>query len=557
MKIETIWLAPFIVFGLFLAVILSFSYFQQDEWHAFGMIRSYGFEYVTSGKPIWISLLSDRIGARFIMYVLFSVFNTNPVPYGLFSLIIHLLNSFLLFVLVFRTTQNKKVGIIASLFFLINSVGYQAYGWFGTMAGSATSVTFILLSLIFYFNFLIEKKYIYSFLSFLFLWISFLFKEVGYFLFAAYPILWFAYIKNMSVKLFIKDNLLFLIYGIILTIFFIQSILFIPGVRANYVAPESLGLIKIPTHLISYPLEGISQIFIPSSFVFGLAWIFTRLLKPSLEVDTSPFDQFYTVAMANYISVILSIILVIFSTVFYKKYVGSMKKNIKLLFLSSISILILSFLPYAVLDKFDAYLDLRHYYPIAIGASMIVGVMFFSLFSIAKNSKRKIAIMFFAGLFAYHGIALIDNLFNQLLISQERISILNQIKKIAPNLPDKTVFFVTGNSPGYYGIEELKIPFQSGFGQVLMIAYSSGNSFYSLLFKEESFWKTADGGFLYDTLAQGYRETNGVGFGYYYDRKILKEELDKKLFSKESVISLFYDSDQKKIIEKNFGEINF
>src|SRR3989304_4927719 len=134
----------FIIFIILIAVFifweLPLAYFQQDEWHTFGMIQSYGLEYVTSGKPLWISLLSDRIGARFIMYGLFSLFNTNPIPYGIFALAIHFLNSSLLFLFAFKVTKNKPIASVSSLFFLISSVGDQAYSWFGTMAGSAGSV---------------------------------------------------------------------------------------------------------------------------------------------------------------------------------------------------------------------------------------------------------------------------------------------------------------------------------------------------------------------------------------------------------------------------------
>lgn len=551
----------FPLFTIFIVALifwtLPFSYFQQDEWHTFGMIQSYGFEYVTSGKPLWISLLSDRVGARFIMYVLFSIFNTNAVPYGLFSLFTHLLNSFLLFIFVFKVTKNKTIGIISSAFFLINAVSDQAYSWFGTVAGSATSVTFILLSLIFYFNFLLKRKYIYNFLSLISLWISFLFKEVGYFLFVVYPILWFIYIKNKSLKLFVKDNLLLFVYGATMTVFFVQSVLFIPGVRANYITPQVSGLVKVFIHLISYPLEGIFQVFMPSSFIFGIAWLFTRLFKPSLEVDTSSFDQFYTTTMADYVSIILSVILIFFLTVIYKKYIKQMKENIKLLFLSSILVLILSFLPYIAIDKFDAYLDSRYYYSVAIGASIVVGIIFFSFINIIKNSKRrKILIAIIIVFFIYHGATLVNNLFKQFIISRERVGIISQINKIIPTLPKKTVFFVTGNSPGYYGIPELKVPFQSGFGQVLMMIYASNNSSYPMLFKDETFWKTADGGFLYDTLAQGYREINGTGFGYYYEEKVIEDALNKKIFDKNDVISLFYNADERRISDKNLDEIN-
>ena len=548
-------LAIFIVVFTFWTLLLS--YFQQDEWHTFGMIQSYGLEYVTSGKPIWTSLLSDRIGARFLMYVLFGVFSTNPIPYGLFSLLIHFLNAFLLFRFVSKVTSNQTIGVISAAFFLMNSASDQAYSWFGTMAGSAISITFILLSLIFYYSFLTKRRYSYNLLSIMFLWTSFLFKEVGYFIFVSYPILWLIYTKNKSLKSFVKNNLLLFIYGAVMTVFFIQSVLFIPGVRANYIMPQASGFIKVINHLVLYPLEGISQIFLPPPFIFNLSRYFASLVDKSLQPDTPPFDLFYTTIMAEYVSIGISIAIILFLIVVYKNFIRKTKEKIRLFFLSSVFFFLFSFLPYIVIDKFDAYLDSRYYYSTLIGASIILGVLIYSLLQFVKSNKgRKLAIFLFAVLFFYHSITLMNSLYRQFIISRERISMIDQIKNIAPVLSKKTVFFIRGNSPGYYGIPELKVPFQSGLGQVLMTIYSSENPSYTMFFKEETFWKTADGGFLYDTLAQGYKEANGVGFGYYYDQKTLKEGLSKKLFNKESVISLFYNSDEKTVKKQELDEIN-
>lgn len=426
------------------------------------------------------------------------------------------------------------------------------------MAGSATSIAFVLLSLIFYFNFLEKKKYIYNLLSIVFLWFSFLFKEVGYSLFIAYPVLWLIYIRNKTFKLFVKDNLLIFIYGIIMTVFFIQSILFIPGERANYMVPQVSGFIKTLIHIVLYPLEGISQILLPPPLIFDLAKFLTPLVRPSLQPDTPLFDLFYTTSMAEYVSSFISVIIIILLFVVYRKYIRRIDEKIKLLFVSSALLMLLSFLPYVVLDKFDAYLDSRYYYSISIGTSVAVGILAYVSLHFVKNiNKRRFLILFFIALFVYHAIVLVSNLQKQYIISSERISILNQVKEIVSILPEKTVFFVTGNNSGYYALPELKVPFQSGFGQVLLTIYASDNPVYLELFKEKTFNKAADnGGFLYDTLAQGYREINGVGFGYYYDEELLKEALNRKMFTKNSIIWLDYDTDTNKIEKRAIDGLN-
>ena len=110
-------------------------------------------------------------------------------------------------------------------------------------------------------------------------------------------------------------------------------------------------------------------------------------------------------------------------------------------------------------------------------------------------------------------------------------------------LSGKTVFYVDGDSGGYYALPELKVPFQSGLGQVLMVSYS--DSRVSELFKESSLQKTLDAGFLYDTVAQGYKEKSGVGFGYFWDKNELMKTIKKYNIPVSSVYGFYYLSDSK------------
>lgn len=533
-----------------LLILLLLQYFQQDEWHSFGLIQSYGMQYVTLNKPIWEIFFVDRVGARTIIFILFNFFGTNSFYYSIFAVSIHILNSYLVYFLSKKITQSKLVSVVALLFFFFNSLGHQAYSWLGTMSGSSTSVTFILFSIIFYFNYLGKRTVKNLLLTLIFIWLSFLFKESGYFVFLLIPISWFLYEKNKSIKFFLSKNWPLLLYGLFVTFLFVKILIFIPGDRANYVPADQSGALILLMRLITYPIEGIGQAFVPFQIVFTVARYLTQIFIPSLQVDTSNFDIFYTTTMIEGLSVILSLFFIILFVFIFRKYLKK-DKILSKFFIFSLAYLVLSFLPYVVLDKGDAYLDSRYYYMGLVGSSFLFSILTFVALTKFKQSKVRIASLLLLSLiFLSHVFYLESDLFFLALVSHERRVIITQIEKVKPKLDKKTVFYIDGNSPGYYGIPELKVPFQSGIGQVLLVVYGVKGQVDRDLFKEKTLSKTGDAGFLYDTVAQGYKEQNGRGFGYFYDKNMVTSYINSGKFSDKDVIWLFYDADSKRIIRE-------
>ena len=125
-------------------------------------------------------------------------------------------------------------------------------------------------------------------------------------------------------------------------------------------------------------------------------------------------------------------------------------------------------------------------------------------------------------------------------VSSERKNILMQFKILFPTLTrDKTVFFVTGNGSDYL-VSDLKVPFQSGFGNVLMIWYYNSGKIPA---------KTLDNGFLYQLADQGYREIMGKGVGYYFNEGSLKTALKLGYFTIDDVYEAYYDIHTGKVID--------
>lgn len=533
-------------FSIFSLLLLS-QYFQQDEWHSFGLIQSYGVRYLSFDRPLWQLFFADRVGARSIMFLFFKIFEGSSLPFSLLAIFIHTVNTILVGFLAFKLTKNRIILLLSSVFFFASSIGHQAYSWFGTLAGSATNVTFILISLIFYFTFLDKRKYVHLFLTVLFIWISLLFKENSFFVFALYPLVWILYSKNKSIRQFFVQNFPFFSYGFFVAIILAGNILSLPGERSNYIASNSSGFLKLLRNVIFYPLEGIGQVFLPSQPVFAVAKVSAEKMFSSLNPRTWEFDLLYTTTVAEGVSIIISILIIFLSFFAYKKYINK-NQHLKLFYIFSFLLLPLSFLPYVVLDKFDAYLDSRYYYASLIGASFIFGVLSFVFVrGIKSRCGKSMIIGAISLLILSHAFFLTSDLLTQAKIAKERKSIISQILTLVPNIGKKSVFYITGNSPGYYGIPELKVPFQSGLGQVLLVKYGIKNQISPDIFAE-GFIKQ---GFLFDTLAQGYKEVNGQGFGYFYDKSALDDNLETNRFQESDVIFLYYDSDMQKIFLTN------
>src|SRR3972149_11238012 len=192
-----------IVLLIFLSIFtfknLFFTYFQQDEWHAFGVMLADGLGYVTMNQSLAQLLFSgDRAGARLLMYLMFSGFGFNSVPFLALSLGLHFLNAFIVYKIAFKLLKDKKIAYVSLLFFLFNGISSQTYTWLGTFAGTVPNMTFLLLSLYVYLKFLFDKdKSLFVYLSLILLWLSFLFKETGFFFLMLYPVAYFIYTKNI------------------------------------------------------------------------------------------------------------------------------------------------------------------------------------------------------------------------------------------------------------------------------------------------------------------------------------------------------------------------
>lgn len=541
------------ILSLFLFILIFFItfkdlpqvYYQQDEWHAFGFILGHGTKYIDLNLSPLTLLLNDRTGARILNYFHYNFFGFNAEPLIFLGVVLHLVNSALVFFISNKLTKNRTISYLASLLFLVNSMSSQSYIWLGAMPGAVPSVTFILLSLYFFLDFLSKGNQKYKYLSLFFLWVSFLFKETGLFLFIFYPLMYYLY-KKRTVRDVIKENLLLLSYGIITLVLRANEILSPAGQTAVLITTRKNPL-EVLGNLVTYPLESFSQAFIPNQIMYGLSSKIVSFLNPALNPDSVDFATAVYITWGTILSVALSIVLFIF---FYSLYKDKNFKFKSPLIFSSI-LLFLSVLPYILLQKGEAYLDPRYFYVGSFASSFLLAIVIF-YFLKKKKLFKNLSILFAIFYLLFNIYILRSDIKVQKENAIERKKILSEIFMSVPNISNKTIFYVDGDSPGYYGLPELKVPFQSGLGQILLIKYVYNKKIDPAFLRGSNLVEDEDQGFLYDTVAQGYREINGRGFGYFWDKNTMMKVVKKYKIPREDINSFYYFSGSE--ILKNTSE---
>ena len=207
------------------------TFFQQDEWQSiaeFTYYKSNGIlGFITSLFPPDAISHFNPLAIIYNWFVFVS-FYTNFEPSAWISIVLHALNAVLLYIFLLSFI-NKKVALIAALFFGLNSIPSQAVTWVAAANSYEIPAALILISLIFFRKFLVQKKSKTRniTLSFLMLLISLLFHENGIFLLIFYPVTFFLHNKterkDLSRSFFFGIGILILVYLFIMIPFFTES----------------------------------------------------------------------------------------------------------------------------------------------------------------------------------------------------------------------------------------------------------------------------------------------------------------------------------------------
>lgn len=556
MKFSITWLKNHIgtiIFGLLNIFVilntyksLSKVFFQQDEWASLGLVMAQGplglfyrnsFIEVLAGK--------ERIFGSLINNYIHFFFPFRVEPFFIFSIVVHWVNTMLVFILVRLLTKNITASFVAGFFFSICATASGALLWFSSHTTVLPNGFFVILSLYFFFSYIQKDKSKWLVASHICVVMSFLFKETSVFLFFLLPLFQVLYKKrNDSIMNILWKNSYFFIYFLFIVI--VRGIdFFSVAVKSGvvFVTSGTNPLVRFIIHLLSYPILSLSQIFIPPPIMFKLAGFFQQIQYEFINV--LPLKEAITnILVSDFLSLFFSIIIVFVVILLIHLH----KKTQKVLLFCLIFSL-MSFTPFAVLDRpWSSYLESRYFYNGIIGACIILGIIFNVINSKIQKTHALLHIFGIGALcvglsfyFFKNSIFIQRDINREIITASERIHFLESIKKIRGDIPEKPVFFISGDSPGFYGLADLSVPFQQGMGYTLMVwNFDSG-----LIPKE-----LLSEGFLWNINEQGYREVEGKGFGYFWSKDSLINEFKKnRNLRKNQLIGFHYIASEKKLID--------
>lgn len=558
-----------LVFFFLTTIVIVFTngffntYFQQDEWHGFGLVIHF------SGLPFWswFTIISGQHYFPFNLLFwagLFHLFGFNASLYALVSIILHILASFLVFIFIKKLSKNFYVAILSAVLFALNSRADQAFLHLAVFSSTIISFIFIISVLIYFLNTFEKPKFNardFIIISSLFL-ISLQFREDGLILIPLIPIFIFIF----SRKTFNKKNLKFFIGVFLIALSFLifriyTQISDIGSTSATNPSIVSHGYLTILIkNILTFPIK-----IIVGNLIEGYNSLFILIdkYKSFFYSINIPLDISFTILLDLVFLIVFNLISIVF---FILKPFIKNKQFYKFLIFSLSGIFLYSLLLSTVGRNMNIIEPRYLYFTSFLIMSLLSWVLievFNYKFTYLNYCKNFIIILFVFSYILYsysntHGR--IEELKKESMI---RESLIAQILKIHPSIPKDSIFFVkckeicVRNSE--FGISNnLVLPFSSGPGWIILLQYAKNNqkaydSFFGTYNRKEVSWDWHIGKFsyalanefLWDMGAQGYRKVGDYGFGYFINKDLLKETLEKENLDKSIIIGLEYD-------EKNF-----
>ncbi len=532
----TIFLLYFL-FILFVFWGFPKTFFQQDEWAIFGNLIYWEKAGLSWFERLFVYEQDVHIlpFSQLLSYFQFQLFGLDFSRYAFFSLGLHLVNSFLVFYLSFLILKKKWLSFAIGLLFAVNSISHQAVTWVATTTGTVGTTIFLLLTLIFF----IKKNLV---LSLLMLVLSLSFKETSLFLFAFLPVFWLIFERKISLANFKKILVPLLVVGFL---YFCLRILLAINAPPSSAPPGTVSQPITPVvylyRVFTLPAKAISQSIVPANLILGLSKIMVLLAYPHFAPKGVPDPYVVESVAADIVTYGLTTIILIISWYVFKYFRGLKEENLSKSLVFSLSFIAFGCLPLIFIPGKAGYFSIfepRHFYILSLGSSLFLAIMIYTF----SRWQKVLGIVFLIFLIFFHGYKIKADIGRQVDVGQLRKSILVQIYKTYPNLPEKVIFY-TESDKAYYGLppEEKILPFQSGFGQTLLVWYNNrGEEFPACFFKEK---------FLYVLLSEDYKFCQGREFGYFRKLELLNEAVKENNLPKESIIAFSYDSTNQSLID--------
>lgn len=529
-----------IFFILSLVIILVFgklpqTFYQQDEWHGLGLALGEGINSVFNGvsSPLDFLFVKGRILASLTYFLFATYFPLQNAPLAYLAITLHIIATFLVFVLIRKFLKNSIVSILGAIFFAVNAVSHGAVTWPAIAINAVTSTIFVLLGISFFFKYLNYPKLVWLFLAGFMMYISLWFRETGFYLFLLLPLSAYLF-KRYSLRSFLKTYWGFLLPFILVVSYRVIELKLTTGPANLYITGSNENFFStILLRSILYPLTSFSLMFVPGDQFLEFARAVLRQIYPFF----APLPQNILIAQ----TVILDLLAAILTFFIILSIILLMQKekleNKKFVFFW-LAFSFMSFLPYILLSKDFSYLEGRYYYLSVVGGAVLLAWVLKRLWEVFGSKVFYLIVLpvciFF---FVFHASVVRGAITEQIRLSNIRKDFMTQLKTLVPTLGNKKNVFYA-NSDQNYWVDGNKIPFQQGSGFTLMILYNESGKIPRKFLKDE---------FLSEIGSQGYREEGEYGFGYFWDETELENTIKEYDLPLESIIRLHYNSDTNKL----------
>ncbi|HEX8965869.1 MAG TPA: hypothetical protein VF820_05555 [Patescibacteria group bacterium] len=533
---------------IFLIIFISLSvfdrnfwntFFQQDEWNGFGTVIA-----LSHGSSIgWFGVLGSYHFVPFsqlLYFGLYKLFEYQAQYFAITSLILHAFATLLVYTLYVKLTKKKFLSVILSLFFAFNVNTSQAYLH---LAIFPATVTCFIATMIFFVY--LEKisssprftiKNVFILLALFFLSVGL--REDGLLIILLFP-LWSVLFAKKFLK---KENRLSLgLFGGIIAAFFLFRF------ALQIFTPHVISLTKdsywvtFLINLVWFAPKIFAQTFIDGNSLLMFVWNFAQKFV-GFQIDLNTALKILLPSAFIVIDVLLAGILI-------AGYRLSKKTERKLIIFGVGWAVAYSILLSAIGRQMDI-LESRYLYFPSFGVLLAVvtasSVLIQKLLQKQKKFKQYIVagcvllIIFFL-FFSYKGIR--STIDTGVIQGNARKSILSSLQKLYPTIPKKAVIYVRCKTVCYrnaqFGIPNtVVLPFSSGPGYIFLLQYARRNeTAYARFFRKQKNGIE----FLWDYGAEGYKEMNGYGFGYFIHEDLLRSNVVKYHIPLSDVIGLEYN----------------
>lgn len=545
------------------------SFFSADEWFHFTQYlplttKPEGFLTAILSPFTQTNALSGGQHINPIATVIFFLntkfFGMNYAPYAFMSLLVHAINSFLIFYFIQlylpRKVKYFVFALLGGMFFTLAPNHIHTFTGAAPFYGeNLLSATWVLLSIImmkFAFG-KKQKKYIY--ISLLFLLFALFSKETSGYLLLFLPAIIFFEKRVFSLKFL--SNLFIIFIIIYVGIRFLIPTIFQGENNVQEIETKDTGTIvsrdlsiheNLPAELllrsITFPLRTMGTVYVSRPAVETIAQVIAPIVVPQPSVGDHASQVQFVNSAGNFLVVyIIGISLFLFFIIQSKQYAKKREKETTHLILLGIIFIILSSLPLvAIIFSFprwgyDAYFDSRHNYHPTIGASLLFPFLLVGIaWGLSRLLRIKSMIVVFCLVFIIwltYNMVTVTKTFDQFVnrYDSDRREVLMQIKEQLPVLPQKTVLYIETDGKSPYGPI---LPFQTGVAQAVSVFYFDTNPL------PDGFYNKP----ILNGKPEGYQYEDDRGFGYYTSKKSLGEALVEKQFAIDDIYGFYYEAEK-------------